>query len=446
MEGSMTATVARDADERERYLVRYLGSFAPVTIRRAEGTWIETTDGRRILDFASGQICSTLGHRHPRIVEAVEEVLGEVMHLDSKMLSEPVLVLAELLANALPDPLEKVILLNTGAEANEFALKLAKTHSGKFEVVAVDRSFHGVVSGIASYTFLRARAGFGPLLPGAMAVPAPYAYRCPIRHCEDRCDLTCLEVGFEQVDHQSVGSLCSFIVEPVLSSGGIIVPPDGYLRRARELCDERDMTLILDESQTGLGRLGKTFGLEHEGVVPDMVALSKTLGGGMPLAATVTTAEIEADCVAKGLSHNTSHVADPLPAAAGIAVMQVVEEEGLATAAEARGAYLMAGLRELARRYEVIGDVRGQGLLLGVELVKDRETREPAEGMAARVGAECLRRGLSMHAIPTGPKAHCFRIAPPLTVSEEEIDLALSIFDEALEAIVEADASPKGAG
>lgn len=426
-----------DRDPRKRYLIRYLGAFSPVTIRRAEGTWIETTEGQRILDFASGQICSTIGHRHPRIVEALEEILDEVLHLDSKMLSEPVLTLAELLANSLPDPLEKVILLNTGAEANELALKLAKTHSGRFEIVGVSRSFHGVVSGTASYTFLRARAGYGPLLPGAMAVPAPYAYRCPIRHCTDRCDMTCLEVGFEQVDQQSVGSLCSFIVEPVLSSGGIIVPPPGYLRRARELCEERGMTMIFDESQTGLGRLGKAYGFEHDGVVPDMLALSKTLGGGMPLAATVTTAEIEEDVVAKGFSHNTSHVSDPLPAAAGIAVLQVVEEEALAQVAASRGSYLMAGLRELAQRHEAIGDLRGQGLLLGIELVEDRETRAPAEGMAARVGAECLRRGLSMHAIPTGPKAHCFRIAPPLTVSEEEIDLALAILDESLTAVVD---------
>jgi 2,2-dialkylglycine decarboxylase (pyruvate) len=420
--------------------VRYLWSFAPVTVRRAGGTWIETTDGDRILDFGSGQICSTLGHRHPRMVEACERVLGDVLHLDSKMLSEPVLALAELLANSLPDPLEKVILLNTGAEANEVAIKLAKMHTGRFEVVGVARSFHGVVSGTASYTFLRARAGYGPLLVGAMAIPAPYAYRCPIRHCTERCDMTCLEVGFEQVDQQSVGSLCSFIVEPVLSSGGIIVPPPGYLRRARELCDERGMTTILDESQTGLGRLGRTYGMEHDGVVPDMVVLSKTLGGGMPLSATVTTAEIEESCHAKGFSHNTSHVSDPLPAAAGIAVMQIVEEERLTERAAARGAYLMAGLQALQRKHEAIGDVRGQGLLLGIELVKDRHTRAPALGMATRVEVECLRRGLSLHAIPTGPEAHCFRIAPPLTVSEEEIDLALSILDEAIRAVAETDA------
>ena len=339
--------ILADVDERERFLIRYAGSFAPEPIARAEGAWVETTGGKRILDFTSGQICSTLGHNHPRIVAAVRSALDDVVHLNSWMLSEPVLALGERLAGLFPQPLDRVLLLNTGTEANEVALKMAKMHTGRWEVVGLTRSFHGLLSGIASVNFSMAHAGYGPVLPGAFAIPAPYAYRCPVRHCDGACDCTCLEVGFELVDQQSVGSLCALVAEPVLSAGGIIVPPDGYFRRVRELLDERGMLLLLDEAQTGFGRLGTMFGFEHDGVVPDLVGVSKTLGGGLPLAATITTSAIEQDCYDKGFLHVTSHVSDPLPAAAGLAVLDVIAEEGLVERAAARGEYMLGRLREL---------------------------------------------------------------------------------------------------
>jgi 2,2-dialkylglycine decarboxylase (pyruvate) len=424
------------ADPRERFLIRYAGGFAPFVAARAEGAWVETTDGRRVLDFTSGQICSTLGHNHPRIAAAVREALDEVVHLNSWMLSEPVLALSERMASLFPDGLDKVILLNTGSEANEVALKLAKMHTRRFEVVGLARSFHGLLAGISSVNFSMAHAGYGPLLPGAFLLPAPYAYRCPIRHCDGACDCTCLEAGFELVDQQSVGSLCAVIAEPVLSAGGIIVPPDGYFHRLRELCDARGMLLVLDEAQTGFGRLGTMFGFEHDGIVPDLVAVSKTLGGGIPLAATITTTAIEEDCVEKGFLHVTSHVSDPLPAAAGLAVLDVIEEEGLVERARERGDYLLARLRELQAAHEQIGEVRGRGLLVGLELVEDRESRRPADALGAAVTAECLRRGLSMNIVRAGTSANCFRMAPPLTISEDEIDLALEILETSLGAVL----------
>jgi 2,2-dialkylglycine decarboxylase (pyruvate) len=423
-------------DERERYLVRYAGGFAPFVVARAHGAWFETTDGRRILDFTSGQICSTLGHNHPRIAQAIKESLETVSHLNSWMLSEPVLALAERLAGLFPPPLERVMLLNTGSEANEVALKLAKLFTGRWEVGGLTRSFHGLLAGIASVNFSMGHGGYGPLLPGAFALPAPYAYRCPVRHCDGACDCTCLETGFELVDQQSVGSLCAVVAEPVLSAGGIIVPPDGYLRRLRELCDERGMLLVMDEAQTGFGRLGTMFGFEHDADVPDLVAVSKTLGGGVPLAATVTSPAVEEACAERGFLHVTSHVSDPLPAAAGLAVLDVIAEEGLVERARLRGDYLLAGLRELATRHEQIGDVRGRGLLVGLELVTDRESREPADGLGAAVTAECLRRGLSMNVVRAGTSANCFRMAPPLSISEEEIDTALTILDEAIAGVL----------
>lgn len=425
-------------DPRERFLIRYAGDFAPFVVARAEGAWVETADGRRVLDFTSGQICSTIGHNHPRIVQAIRRTLDEVMHLNSWMLSEPVLALAERLASLLPAPLSKMILLNTGSEANEVALKLAKMHTGRFEVVGLTRSFHGLLAGIASVNFSMAHAGYGPLLPGAFALPAPYAYRCPVRHCEGACDCTCLEAGFELVDQQSIGSLCALVAEPVLSAGGVIVPPDGYFRRLRELCGEREMLLLVDEAQTGFGRLGTMFGFEHDGIVPDVVAVSKTLGGGIPLAATITHPEIEESCVARGFLHVTSHVSDPLPAAAGLAVLAVIEEERLVDGARERGEYLLERLRELQAAHEQIGDVRGRGLLVGLELVEDRESRRPADALGAAVTAECLRRGLSMNIVRAGSSANCFRMAPPLTITRDEIDFAVEILDESLTAVLAA--------
>jgi 2,2-dialkylglycine decarboxylase (pyruvate) len=423
-------------DPRERFLIRYAGSFAPFVVSGASGAWVETADGRRVLDFTSGQICSTLGHNHPRIAAAIRQALDEVVHLNSWMLSEPVLALAERLVSLVPAPLDKVILLNTGSEANEVALKLAKMHTGRFELVGLTRSFHGLLGGIGSINYSMAHAGYGPLLPGAHALPAPYAYRCPVRHCNGACDCTCLEAGFDLVDQQSVGSLCALVAEPVLSAGGIIVPPDGYFRRVRELCDARGMLLVLDEAQTGFGRLGTMFGFEHDGVVPDLLAVSKTLGGGVPLAATITSAAIEEDCVAKGFLHVTSHVSDPLPAAAGLAVLAVIEEERLVERAREQGEYLLARLHELQAAHEQIGDVRGRGLLAGLELVEDRESRRPADALGAAVTAECLRRGLSMNIVRAGTSANCFRMAPPLTITEDEIDLAVEILDASLRAVL----------
>ncbi len=427
------------SDERERFLLRYSRGFAPFIVARASGAWLETTDGQRILDFTSGQICSTIGHNHPRIVEAVQQSLETVIHLNSWMLSQPVLELAERLVRLVPASLNRVILVNTGAEANEIALRIAKMHTGRFEIVGLTRSWHGLQAGTASLNLAGGHAGYGPAMPGSLTLPAPYAYRCPIRHCNGSCDCTCLDAGFDLVDQQSIGSLCAVIAEPVLSAGGIIVPPPQYFQRLRQLCDERGMLLILDEAQTGFGRLGTMFGFESFGVAPDILSVSKTLGGGVPLGATLTSAEIEEDCYGKGFMHVTSHVSDPLPAAAGLAVIDVIEQEGLVEQARQRGEYLLSRLRELQERHEQIGDVRGKGLLVGIELVEDRETRAPADAPGIAVGDECLRRGLSMNIVrSTGGMLNCFRMAPPLSITESEIDTAITIIDEAIMAVLAA--------
>jgi 2,2-dialkylglycine decarboxylase (pyruvate) len=420
-------------------LFRYTRDFAPFVVERAQGSWVWTTDGRKILDFTSGQICSTLGHNHPRIVEAISRSLGTVIHLNSWMLSTPVLALAERLTSLLPAPLERALLLSTGGEANEAAFKIAKMHTGRVEIAGLARSWHGVTSAALSVNYAAGRRGYGPLMPGTLMLPSPTAYRCPIRHCRGTCDMTCLDVGFELLDQASIGSLAGVVAEPILSAGGIIVPPPGYLAHLQEKCRERGALLIVDECQTGFGRTGTMFGFEGDGIVPDIVTASKTLGGGVPISAVVTSAAIESDCYAKGFLHVTSHVSDPMPATAALAVIDVVMEEDLATRARLRGEYLMTRLRKLQERYEPIGDVRGRGLLVGVELVKDRETKDPADELAHAVMEECLCCGLSMNIVRSGADmfgANCFRMAPALSVSEEEIDTAVEIIDHAMGSVL----------
>jgi len=420
-------------------LFRYTRDFAPFVVERAQGSWVWTTDGRKILDFTSGQICSTIGHNHPRIVEAISRSFGTVIHLNSWMLSTPVLALAERLTSLLPPPLERVLLLTTGGEANEAAFKIAKMHTGRLEIAGLARSWHGVTSAALSVNYAAGRRGYGLLMPGTLMLPASTAYRCPIRHCRGTCDMTCLDVGFELLDQASVGSLAAVVAEPVLSAGGIIVPPPGYLAHLLGKCRERGALLIVDECQTGFGRTGTMFGFEGDGIVPDIVTLSKTLGGGVPISAVATSAAIESDCYAKGFLHVTSHVSDPMPAAAALAVIDVVTEDDLAMRTRLRGEYLMTKLRKLQERYEYIGDVRGRGLLVGVELVKDRETKEPAGELGHAVMDECLRCGLSMNIVRSGADtfgASCFRMAPPLTVSEEEIDTAVEIMDQAMASVL----------
>jgi 2,2-dialkylglycine decarboxylase (pyruvate) len=304
-------------------------------------------------------------------------------------------------------------------------------------VASLTRSWHGLTGGASALTLAGGRRGYGPALPGGFALPAPYAYRCPIRHCDGTCDCACLESGFELFDQASVGAPAAVVVEPVLSAGGVIVPPPGYFARLVELCDERQMLLVLDECQTGLGRLGTMYGFEAFGVIPDFLVLSKTLGGGVPIGAVVTSEAIEAECHARGFMHVTSHVSDPLPAAAALAVLEVVAEEDLPARAARQGARLLGHLQALQERHEVVGDVRGMGLLCGIELVEDRESRRPAEELGLALTAECESRGLSINLVRggTGGAANCLRMAPPLTISDDEVDLAAEILDASLAAL-----------
>ena len=336
-----TAQFWRDAD---RHMVRYGSAFVPRIIKRANGSYVYDEDGTAILDFTSGQMSAVLGHSHPDIVSTVSGAVATLDHLYSGMLSVPVVELARTLAATLPAPLDKVLLLSTGAESNEAAIKMAKLYTGKYEVVSFDRSWHGMTSGAASATFSAGRRGYGPPLPGNLTLPTPNAYRSPFRHADGTYDWESeLAYGFGIVDAQSSGSLAACMIEPILSSGGIIEPPPGYLRRLKECCVARGMLLIVDEAQTGIGRTGTMYALQRDGIVPDLLTLSKTLGAGLPVAAVVTSEEIETVCHDRGFLFFTTHVSDPLAAAVALTVLTVVERDNLVERANCLG-------RKLAER------------------------------------------------------------------------------------------------
>lgn len=411
-------------------LIRYGAHFMPMEIVRAAGSYVYDRAGNAILDFTSGQMSSVLGHSHPDIVEIVSETVGRLDHLFSGMLSEPVVALAERLAAVTPAGLEKVMLLSTGGESNEAAVKMAKLYTGGYEIVGFSASWHGMTGAAAAATYAAGRKGYGPTMPGSLSIPAPNPYR-------PRFDgagvdwRTELDDAFAQIDRQSTGNLAAFIAEPILSTGGILDLPVGYLRALKDHCAARGMLLILDEAQTGLGRTGMMFAFERDGVTPDILTLSKTLGAGLPLSAVMTSREIEETCHERGFLFYTTHVSDPLPAAVGLKVLEIVERDNLCDRAMRMGALLESGLRDLMQRHENIGDVRGRGLLLGVEIVADRASKEPSPAVGDAVTAHCIARGLSMNIANMPGLASVFRIAPPLTVSEPEIASALEILDDA---------------
>ncbi|EAV41672.1 aminotransferase, class III [Stappia aggregata IAM 12614] len=416
------------------HVLRYGPVFEQRVIERAEGSYVYDSSGARILDFTSGQMSSILGHSHPDIVRTVREQIGQLDHLFSGMLSRPVVDLSKRLGSLVPG-LEKVLLLSTGAESNEAAIRLAKLVTGKHEIVAFTKSWHGMTGAAASATYSHNRRGYGPVNPGSFAIPAPNAYRPRFTDANGNLDWkTELDDAFALVDSQSTDNLAAFIAEPILSSGGIIELPEGYLAALRQKCDERGMLLILDEAQTGIGRTGHMFAFQRDGVTPDILTLSKTLGAGLPLSAVLTSSAIEEEAHRKGFVFLTTHVSDPLPAAVGLTVMDVVERDGLIGRAVSAGQQLQAGLEGLKQRFESVGDVRGRGLLLGLEIVTDRASRKPDLAMADRIGAEAMARGLCMNIVKLPAMGAVFRIAPPLTISDDEIDQGLDIMASAIEA------------
>ena len=359
-------------------------------------------------------------------------MIGRLDHLFSGMLSRPVIDLAEALAGLAPG-LDKVLLLTTGAESNEAALRLAKMVTGGWEVVGFAQSWHGMTGGAAAATYSAGRRGHGPAPVGSMAVFAPNAYRPRFTDADGSLDWrTELDDAFDLIDRQSAGAPAAFIAEPVLSSGGILDLPPGYLAALQARCHERGMLLILDEAQTGLGRTGTMFAFERDGIVPDILTLSKTLGAGLPLAAVLTTDEIEEQAHERGFLFYTTHVSDPLPAAVGLKVIEVVAARP-ARGAGSAGRRPAAGRARRAARSLRLRRRRSRTRSAGRTGGRHRQgVEEAGPELGAAITRRCFELGLSMNITALRGMGGVFRIAPPLTITDDELDLGISILDQAI--------------
>jgi 2,2-dialkylglycine decarboxylase (pyruvate) len=428
---SQSSTGSAFAARANKSLLHYGCEFTDFVPERAEGCWLYDRAGNKMLDFTSGQMSSILGHSHPEIYATIKEASGKLDHLFSAMVSEPVVALAEKLSAQQPE-LSKTMFLSTGGEANEAAIKLAKTVTGKWEIVTFTKSYHGVTAGSAAATFKVGRSGVGPMAPGYYAIPAPNAYKPRFAGVSWRQEL---DDAFEQIDGQCTGNLAAFIGEPILSSGGVIDLPEGYLAALKEHCERRGMLLILDEAQTGMGRTGTMFAFQRDGIVPDILTLSKTLGAGMALSAVMTNDRVARIADEKKFFFYTTHVNDPLPAAVGLKVLEIVLRDDLVGRARVAGERLAAGLLRLKQRHACIGDVRGRGLLRGLEFtgVGSRD----ATTISNAVTEEAMAIGLAANIVRSGTAGGTMRIAPPLIVTDAELDEGLVLLDKAIGTVVD---------
>jgi len=395
------------------------------------GSEVEDVTGKRWLDFNSGQMCAALGHNHPTVTAAIKQACDTLVHAHSSYFNLQEIRLAERLAGVMPAGLEKSLFLQSGSEANEAAVMIARQYTGGYEVASPHVSFHGMSDTARSLTFSGWHAGHGVLPAGSYALIAPYCYRCPLRQTFPACNYACLDASFELLDAQSTGRPAAVITEPLFSAGGVIEPPPGWLKRLQEMCHQRGMLLILDEEQTGLGKLGTMFACDAESVVPDMITVAKHFGGGVSISAVTSTAAIEEKVVETGFINTHSHSNDPLACAAGIASLDVIEGEDMPKKAREIGARFKIHLETLAQRYEQIGDVRGRGLLLGIELVEDRHSRRPAEALGRAVYRHCFERGLIFSQRRGGS---VLRFVPPMTTTPYQLDRAAQLLDEAFAA------------
>jgi 4-aminobutyrate aminotransferase len=402
----------------------------PMAAVRGRGVAVFDPDGNAFLDFTAGLAVCATGHCHPKVVEAVAAQSRELLHMSgTDFFNEPAPRLAGRLAAMCPGPEpKKVYFGNSGAEGIEAAIKLARHHTGRQHVIAFHGAFHGRTLGALSLTASKTihRDRFAPLLPGVVHAPYADCYRCPFGSAPDRCDADCAGWIEEKIfRHElSPGETAAIVLEPIQGEGGYIVPPDKFLQRIERICRRHGILLVADEVQSGMGRTGRMLAVEHAGVTPDIVVLAKGIASGMPLSATISPARIM-DWPPG--AHASTFGGNPVSCAAALATLDLIEG-GLIENAAAMGRCLQDGLRILMDRHEPIGDVRGRGLMIGFELVKDRQTKERAPDFRNGMVQACFRRGLLV--LPAGPSA--IRLSPPLLLRRPQVDSALSILDEAI--------------
>ena len=408
-----------------------------LVVERGEGSWLVTADGQRYLDYSSGIGVTNTGHAHPRVSAAIAAQATRLIHGQQNIVfHEPGLRLHERLGGLLPGGPWQAFLSNSGAEAVEAAVKLARVATGRPSIVAFRGGFHGRTAQAMALTSAKDvyRVAFEPLPGSVYHTPFPYCYRAP-GGAHDPASCTCSwEADLELLFHQLVdpARVAAIIVEPVLGEGGYVVPPPGFLPRLREITRQHGILLVADEIQTGYGRTGRLFAVEHSGTEPDILVMAKGIASGLPLSGILARREL-IERWAPG-SHGGTYGGNVVACAAALATLDVIRDENLVANAAARGAQFLAGLRELAPGHDAIGDVRGLGLMLALEFVRPGEGdgRVPDAALTKRVIAEALERRLIV--LSAGTFANVVRIIPPLVTTADEVDLGLGILDESLAA------------
>jgi 4-aminobutyrate aminotransferase-like enzyme len=403
----------------------------PLVTDHASMQYLWDADGKQYLDFFGGIVTISVGHANPKVTDKIIAQTKRLQHASTVLPNEAIVALAEKIAQITPGKLSKSYFTNSGTEANETAVQLARVHTGRYEIVALRHAYAGRSQLAQSIT---GQNTWRKSLPGAFGVVHamnPYCYRCPLDKTYPSCDVACANDVEAVIQTTTSGRIAAFMAEPIQGLGGFITPPPEYFKIVVKIVKEYGGLFIADEVQTGWGRTGKKwFGIEHWEVVPDMITAAKSLGNGVPIGATFTTPEIAGSF--KGLQISTFG-GNPVSCTAARAVIQVIEEENLLENAATTGTYFQDGLRELQNKHALIGDVRGMGLMQAIELVKDRETKEPAPEATNKFMEECRREGLLIG--KGGMVGNVIRLSPPLNISKADVDVALRTMDKAMAAV-----------
>ena len=435
-----TAVTGHDetiAKYREHVITSFVASIEPIVVDRAEASYVWDADGTRYLDAFAGIAVNNAGHRHPRVIEAAKAQMDKVVHAATYLYHVPIVAeTAEKLAAVAPGRLSKTFFGNSGAEGIETAMRLAKAATGRREFISLAQSFHGRTFATLSVTGNKARkTQGGPYMPGVVWAPMPYTYRNPFGTDDpETVAERCADMIEWAIDYQSSGDVAAFISETVWGEGGIVVPPDSYFRRVKQILDHHGILFICDEVQSGFGRCGKLFAIEHYGVEPDILVAAKGIADGFPLSATIARPEI-ADVLKPG-EHLSTFGGNPVSCAAASANIDVMLDEDLPGQSAAKGARALGQLQDLAKRHELIGEVRGIGLMLGVELVTDKRTKAPAKTQAAEVRRLCREAGVIVGV--GGQLGNVIRIQPPLVISQDDLDHVVEVLDGALTQVAKA--------
>ncbi len=410
----------------ERYETQTTTYQAPIVWQRASGVTVWDVDGREYIDWTSGVLVTNVGHCHPKLVDAVCHAVGQLMN--SYDFPTPARIeLARRMVEITPPHLDRCFFLTTGSEVVEAALRVAKRFTDRFEIVSFYGGFHGRTYGALSAGGLSGpKKQYGPIAPGIIHVPFPYLYRSELE--PESCVEWCLEMLEQQVRAASTGSLAAVLVEPYLGAAGFIFPPRGFLKRVEEWARERNILFILDEVQSSFGRTGKMFALEWDDLHPHLLCLAKGMGSGIPTSCLMAESNVMRN-IGKGEMSSTCG-GNPVSCAAALAVLQIIEEENLVENSLKMGEKMKARLLEIQARSPYLGDVRGSGLVLGLEIVCNRKTKEPAPDLTRRLIHHAAERGLLIGSV--GIFGNVIRVAPPLVISEADVHRSLDIFESAL--------------